>query len=533
MHGAWGFFPFAKLRVRMTRCTQFGPPIRVSLRMPIYEMAFKIYGCLLLLVLAQPGTCAMRAGAASAVITPKLDGKTVYLAGFGHNRIASAVHDPLYVRCLALQAENKTVVLCSADLIGLFYDDVLKIREIFRAQAPCGAQLVVASTHTHEGPDTLGLWGPSARETGVDLHYLEWVDHKIAETAVAATRNLQAARIRLGRDDSPLLAQLQSVDRPPYVKDPFVFVMQASRLSDGGAIATMVNFTDHPETLNRKNTEITADYPHWICQYLEQRYGGIALFFNGALGKVSTLGSQVALLDPETGQIALDGAWRKPELLGNMIGRVAERALEHGETVMPDGMVYRSAVFFVPLANDRFRMAEASGVLAGRKPLYSQGQLDPYTEERAIEQRTLHFPIGRDLESEAGYLQLKTGTRALAEFITVPGEIYPELVNGGVTRYPGADFPDAPMEKPLRSLLKSKYQFILGLGNDELGYIIPKSEWDEHEPWLNNSPQPYYGEINSVGPDTASAVLNAIARSVRVSVTAVPSRGKRRSCFSP
>src|SRR6516162_2186050 len=85
VHIAWGFFPFAKLRVRMTRCTQFGPPIRVSLPIPIYEMAFKIYGCLLLLVLAQPGTCAMRAGAASAVITPKLDGKTVYLAGFGHN----------------------------------------------------------------------------------------------------------------------------------------------------------------------------------------------------------------------------------------------------------------------------------------------------------------------------------------------------------------------------------------------------------------------------------------------------------------
>jgi hypothetical protein len=344
---------------------------------------------------------------------------------------------------------------------------------------------------------------------------------------------LQAARIRLGRDDSPLLAQLQSVDRPPYVKDPFVFVMQATRISDGGAIATMVNFTDHPETLNRKNTEITADYPHWICQYLEQRYGGIALFFNGALGKVSTLGSQVALLDPETGQIALDGAWRKPELLGNMIGRVAERALERGETVIPDGMVFRSAVFYVPLANDRFRMAEASGALAGCKPLYSQGKLDPSTEERTIEQRTIHFPIGRDLESEADYLQLKTGARALAELITVPGEIYPELVNGGVTRYPGADFPDAPLEKPLRSLLKSKYQFILGLGNDELGYIIPKSEWDEHEPWLNNSPQPYYGEINSVGPDTASAVLNAIARSVMASATAVPSRAKEDRALSP
>lgn len=453
----------------------------------------------------------MRAGAAKSVITPEVAGKTVYLAGFGHNRIATAVHDPLYVRCLALEAGKSTVVLCSVDLIGLFYDDVQKIREAFRARAPAGSQLVVACTHVHEGPDTLGLWGPSPLETGVDLKYLDWVDHRIAETAIEATRAMQPAQIRLGRDDSPLLAQLQSVDRPPYIKDPFLFVMQAVRVSDGGGIATLVNFTDHPETMNRKNTEITADYPGWICRYLEHRYGGIALFFNGAVGKVSTLGNQVALLDPETGEVAPDGAWRKPELLGNTIGQVADRALGHGEAATPDNMVFRSSIFFLPLANDRFRMAEAAGVLAGRKQLYSGGSLDPSTEERVAEQRTIRFPAGRDLESEVDYLQLKAGNRVLAEFVTVPGEIYPELVNGGITRYPGADFPDAPIEKPLRTLLKSKYQFFLGLGNDELGYIIPKSEWDERAPWLNNSPQPYYGEINSAGPDTASAVLRAIA----------------------
>jgi hypothetical protein len=40
MRGAWGFFPFAKLRVRITRCTQSGPPIRISLLIRIYDMAF-------------------------------------------------------------------------------------------------------------------------------------------------------------------------------------------------------------------------------------------------------------------------------------------------------------------------------------------------------------------------------------------------------------------------------------------------------------------------------------------------------------
>ena len=63
----------------------------------------------------------------------------------------------------------------------------------------------------------------------------------------------------------------------------------------------------------------------------------------------------------------------------------------------------------------------------------------------------------------------------------------------------------------MRSLLKSKYQFIIGLGNDEMGYIIPKAEWDERPPWLNNSPRAYYGEINSPGPETAQTVTHALA----------------------
>src|SRR5262249_25681396 len=203
---------------------------------------------------------------------------------------------------------------------------------------------------------------------------------------------------RLGRDDSPSLAQLQSVDRPPYIKDPFLFVMQAVRFSDGGVIATLVNFTDHPETLNRKNTEITADYPGWICRYLEQRYGGAALFFNGAFGKISTLGDQVALFDPQTRPDAPDGGWRKPEPLGETIGRVAEQALSHSEDNAPDEMVFRSAAFFLPLASDRFRMAEANGVLAGRKQLYSAGKLDPSSEERTVEQRSIRFPTGYALQ---------------------------------------------------------------------------------------------------------------------------------------
>jgi hypothetical protein len=98
----------------------------------------------------------------------------------------------------------------------------------------------------------------------------------------------------------------------------------------------------------------------------------------------------------------------------------------------------------------------------------------------------------------------------VAEIATVPGEIYPELVNGGITRYPGADYPDAPFEPAIRPHLKSRFQFIFGLANDELGYIIPKAEFDDQPPWLLNREHRWYGEINSAGPDIAGAVTKAL-----------------------
>jgi hypothetical protein len=188
----------------------------------------------------------LRAGSAKAVITPDIQTSKVYLAGFGENRLATGVHDDLYVRCLALGAGAQTVVLCSADLIGLFYDDVLKVRQAVSGRAPGITHLIVASTHDHEGPDTLGLWGPNPFVSGLDEQYMDWLDGRIADTAVRAAASLETARVTLARDDHPLLAELQADSRPPYVKDPYLFVMHLDSIRSGRPISTLVNWSDHP-----------------------------------------------------------------------------------------------------------------------------------------------------------------------------------------------------------------------------------------------------------------------------------------------
>jgi hypothetical protein len=425
---------------------------------------------------------------------------------------------------LALGVHPQTVVLCSADLIGLFYDDVLTIRRAVEAQA-ADAFLIVACTHTHAGPDTLGLYGPNPLQTGIDGKYLASVDERISWTAVAAVRGMQPARMELARDVHPLLGLLQGVDRPPLMKDPFLFVMRLLTRSSGKTIATVVNWSDHPEVLGRNNAQITSDYPHWVRSYLENRFGGVALFFSGSIGKLSPLGDQVALLDPETGKVAADGTWRKAELLGSEIGRLAERALNRATSVNLNLLSIKSAPVYVAMHNSHLRLAESAGVFAGRKPLYTDGKLDRATEERDVSGAgRVEYPTGRDIQSEVDYVQLRAAGRAVAEMVTIPGEIYPELVNGGIARYRGADYPEAPFEPVLREKLQSRYQFIFGLGNDEIGYLIPKAEWDEEAPWLLNAPKPWYGEINSVGPDAAGTVLRALVALIHPQSLSSPAR---------
>jgi neutral ceramidase len=76
------------------------------------------------------------------------------MAGFANGRAATGVHDDLWTRCLAMSSGGKPVVVCSVDVIGLFFEDVKKVRDGARAKLKREVDVIVASTHVHEGPDT-------------------------------------------------------------------------------------------------------------------------------------------------------------------------------------------------------------------------------------------------------------------------------------------------------------------------------------------------------------------------------------------
>ena len=64
---------------------------------------------------------------------------------------------------------------------------------------------------------------------------------------------------------------------------------------------------------------------------------------------------------------------------------------------------------------------------------------------------------------------------------------------------------------PLRELIPAQQSFVVGLSNDMIGYIIPKSEWDTKKPYLYHQHDSPYGEVNSLGPETAPILHAEIA----------------------
>jgi len=117
-----------------------------------------------------------------------------------------------------------------------------------------------------------------------------------------------------------------------------------------------------------------------------------------------------------------------------------------------------------------------------------------------------------------------------AEFVTVPGELLPELAIElppdflASGKRPNKFFPQHLSFKenpsslarhanpfiistpPLRKLMKKKYKFIIGLADNEIGYIIPENDFNSLANPLGEQGD-HYEETNSLGKKTATILF--------------------------
>ncbi|HSA21070.1 MAG TPA: hypothetical protein P5076_06465, partial [Myxococcota bacterium] len=229
-----------------------------------------------------PGEGGLVAGAAVEDITPPLGCR---LAGFGFERRATAVRDPLCARALVLSSGGTPFALVALDLIGLSAVRTARLKALLTARHPDHVWLV--STHNHQAPDTLGLWGPGLLgvfpcRSGLELDYLRLVEERVlaaVERAVAAAR---PARLLLASGPFDAEGRWVHNERSPLLDRELRLLQLVD--SSGGAIATLAQHACHPETLWSDGTRVSADFCGVVCRRLEAELGGVGLYLNGALG---------------------------------------------------------------------------------------------------------------------------------------------------------------------------------------------------------------------------------------------------------
>ena len=208
----------------------------------------------------------------------------------------------------------------------------------------------------------------------------------------------------------------------------------------------------------------------------------------------------------EKGVDLKDGTIEKTARYGVLLGQAAVRAADKAKPVALTPFVVRTRKVFLPLANPAYVSARQFGVL-DREAFHWKGSPD---EADPLPELDTAKPLA--MRTEVGYLRLGE-----LDIACIPGEIYPEIVLDKVQTPAdaGADFPDAPTEPAIYKQLAGPHRMMIGLANDEIGYIIPKRQWDAKPPFAYKRKAAQYGEINSLGPETAPLICKAFAELVK------------------
>jgi hypothetical protein len=404
----------------------------------------------------------------------------IYLSG-GADQKAKVVHDPIDARAVAFSDGSKTVVLASVVAQGIFENYVREARVKAMAlageaphQTSCGQidEMVVSSNHNESSPDTVGIYGAPPDPTGtfglnssIDEYYMDWLDERIADAAVAACDDRRPASLRAVEFPVPPDLEQEIPRRFPTADDfgdpasidPKVRVLQA-RDASGDPIFTMMNLADHNQDIGHSDDydtshSVSSDWPGYFHRRLEDDIGGMAMFLAGDIGSQEDLITVPRIPDPPCDN-GHNGCFPQVELTGARIADHVASALTNAEPVALGPIDGRRTEFCAPLENNLFRAAFEAGLFGER-----EGYTDCQPTGRA----------GNEVHTSVGVLDIGEEL----QFIVNPGEAFPALMLGGPWGIEDASCPNRENPPVPTWHARAKYRFQVGLGDDLIGYEKP------------------------------------------------------------
>ena len=472
---------------------------------------------------------------------------------FGGGRAAEGVTTDVEARAIAFVEGDLSFVILYNDCIGLLAGDMEHIRNDPRIVALGIDHIMIGSTHAHDAPDMVGLWGPTVTVSGREDFVVNALYEADVEAIVEAYQHVQPAQLviastKLINDPADPTSKTDDWNqdiRDPVIFDPTLTIARFVKASDPtSTIGTIVNWADHPEVAHFDDTvpaQITAHYPHWLRDHVEHGVlaaestyaatdlpglGGVTVFVQGALG--GQIGSLRGTHPPGPGgvPVTMESNAMDQAIGTNAAARALAALAASGETVTQLPLSFTSAAYAGRIDNTLFQIAFLVKIL-GPHALEGFDPNAPFDETN-----TPWMPL------RATYVQI--GPLGI---VSAPGELHPELWVGGydgswswgwpllnhagtcagtgaqcngqqpcaagVACVPTANLPlfdQAPAPPYMRDLVLAhdgvRYPVLAGLAEDYIGYIVPAYNYvlNPDNPYIMEAEGDHYEEVYSLGP---------------------------------
>lgn len=361
-----------------------------------------------------------KAGVAVRVITPHP--LLPVSGGIGTPNPATKQEGNLYVRALVLEKGKTKVAIVSIDNLGWPAALGNQSRKLIKDIPP--ENILIGATHTHSAPDAYGF-PDSSGHSHVDLKYLNWCIHQIADAVNEAEKNLQPAwlKIAVGVAKGKIAYNYYA----PQLYDPRCGVIQAIAATGKNKdkpFATLINYAIHPEVIGADQGILSPDLCGPLYQEIEAKGGGTAIFMNSAQGGMVTADNRLP-----NGKEARD--WKECIRIGDLL---ADQALK----IVSDAPLQKNPDLFC----------------ASRKITFP---VDNKVMLFIVQHSPIHY---NEFHNDSVTTRLNLLNIGTAQAVTIPGEALPNI------------------GYYIKRHMKTRQPFLFGLTNDAFGYILDKVDFD-------------------------------------------------------
>lgn len=359
----------------------------------------------------------LKAGAAVRIITP--DPLLPVSGGIGKPKPAAEKKGDLYARALVLEKGGTRIAIVSIDNLG--WTAALGDRSRALIRDIPAENILIGATHTHSAPDAYGF----PDETGksyADLKYLDRCVQLIADAVNEAAMSVVPVSLKVAVGEAKGKIAYNYYAEQLY--DPRCGVMQVLGESTGKTVATLVNYAIHPEVIGNDRGILSPDLCGPLCNRIEQKAGGVALFMNSAQGGMVTA-------DVRLGNGEEANTWEECLRIGNLLADEALRIIAGAEIQKDPALVCRSRRIEFPVDSEIMRY------ILKNSPVKMTT-----VKDNRVSTRLNYLEVGP------------------AKVLTIPGEALPNI---GFY---------------VKRNMKTPYPFLFGLTNDAFGYMLTKVDFN-------------------------------------------------------